>query len=188
VVEEYVYRNASRFGRVVRDGRLAGPDCAAVRAFQRWAMIPQVTGSATPITAAVATRLSAARPAACRATGRAVTLCVDLSSQTMWAVRAGRLVLGPTVARTGRRGEATPTGWYRITQRKRYTVSSEYGTPLWFWQRFYRDFGFHAAVTPMYAAVGGSHGCVNLLPRDAAAFWLARRGSRVHVFGRKPGT
>ena len=183
------YLAGGRFGRVSRDGHLAGAECDAVRAFQRWASIPQVTGTATAPTIAVARRLAAVRTGSCGASGPGLTVCVDLTTQTVWAIRGGKLALPPTVVRTGRPGQATPTGWFRIGQKKRHTVSSLYGTPLPFWQRFYRDFGFHALETPLYAPIAGSHGCVNMIYRDAAAlFAMTSPGTRVHVFGHKPGT
>jgi hypothetical protein len=188
VVEDYLARSG-QFGAVLRDGHLAGAECAVVRSFQRWAAIPRVTGTATAPTIAVARRLAAVRTGSCGAPQTGLTVCVDLTNQVLWASRGGRVVLAPTVVRTGRPGQATPTGWFRIRQKKRHTVSSQYGTPLPFWQRFYRDFGFHALETPLYAPIAGSHGCVNMIYRDAAAlFALTSGGSRVHVFGRKPGT
>jgi lipoprotein-anchoring transpeptidase ErfK/SrfK len=187
VVESYLA--GGRFGAVTRDGRLAGAECDVVRTFQRWAAIPQVTGTATATTIAVARRLAAVRTGSCGAPGAGLTVCVDLTTQTVWAIRGGKVALAPTVVRTGRRGQATPTGWFRIGQKKRHTSSSIYGTALPFWQRFYRDFGFHALETPLYAPIPGSHGCVNMIRRDAAAlFALTSAGTRVHVFGRKPGT
>jgi hypothetical protein len=187
VVESYLA--GGRFGRVIRDGRLAGAECDVVRSFQRWAAIPAISGTATATTIAVARRLAAVRTESCRAPGAGLTICVDLTTQTVWAVRGGKVVLAPTVVRTGGPGQATPTGWFRIGQKKRRTVSSIYGTPLPFWQRFYRDYGFHALETPLYAPIAGSHGCVNMIYRDAAAlFALTSGGTRVHVFGRKPGT
>lgn len=189
VLEAYLALVPRKFGAVVKDGRLGGSDCAAVRAFQRWAAIPQVTGAANALTVSVAKRLIAVKTSSCGASGSGLTVCVDLTNQAAWAIRGGVVVLGPTVVRTGRPGEATPTGWFRIGQKKRHTVSSIYGTPLPYWERFYRDYGFHQLEKPMYARIPGSHGCVNMLPRDAAAlFALTSPGTRVHLFGRKPGT
>jgi lipoprotein-anchoring transpeptidase ErfK/SrfK len=187
-LEEFLGRSG-RFGPVVQDGRLAGADCDAVRAFQRWAEIPDASGAANATTVSVARRLASADLSKCAPAASGVTVCVDLTAQALWAFRDGKLAIAPTVVRTGRPGQATPTGRYRISQKKRHTVSSIYGTPLPFWQRFYRDFGLHAAETPMYAPIPGSHGCVNMLRRDAGAvFELTSIGSVVHVFGRKPGT
>jgi lipoprotein-anchoring transpeptidase ErfK/SrfK len=57
-----------------------------------------------------------------------------------------------------------------------------------YWQQFHRDMGFHE--TPSYLYQGpGSHGCLNLLRRDAVTLYgLTKRGTPVQIFGRKPGT
>ncbi|WP_408635492.1 L,D-transpeptidase [Phytohabitans suffuscus] len=52
-----------------------------------------------------------------------------------------------------------------------------------------RGIGFHETTTYIHTKSIGSHGCVNLLPSDARAFYdLGKVGSRVYVFGRRPGT
>jgi hypothetical protein len=188
-VEAYLAARTGRFGQVKADARQSAADCAAIAAFQKWAGIPNPTGFADATTGEVARRLAAVQTGDCAPQPRGTTVCVDLTHQAMWVVRSGRIVLGPTVARTGRPGKATPIGIYEITEKKVDTISSETGTRLPYWQRFFRDFGFHAADTPMYAAIPGSLGCVNLLNRDAQAlFKLTELGTEVHLFGQKPGT
>ena len=177
------------FGPVTVDGRQSRGDCAAIRAFQqRYGILPSV-GYAGPVTKRVATRLTGAweRDSGCRA-GSGLTVCVDLTSQAMWVVRGGALVLGPTTVRTGRAGLATPAGTFSVHEKKRLTRSSYFDVDLPYWQRFHADMGFHA--TPSYLYEGdspGSHGCINLLRRDAVRlFELTSRGTPVHIFGQKP--
>ncbi len=175
------------YGPVTVDGKVSVQDCRAIRKFQHRYGIYSPQGIAGPTTANVSRRLVETRRSACQA-GSGLTVCLDLTHQTMWVVRNGTTVLGPTVVRTGRAGLATPSGHYTITERKVRGYSSYYHVPLPYWQRFVRDMGFHQ--TPSYIHDGpGSHGCVNLLPSDALALWrLTSVGSAVHSFGRKPGT
>jgi hypothetical protein len=188
-VEAYIATRSGQYGRVKLDGRQSPSDCAAIASFQRWAQVPSRTGFADATTGFLARQLGAIRYDQCQAPGDRTTVCVDLTNQAMWVVRSGRIILGPTVARSGRQGQATPTGTYQITQKKVSTISSEFGTPLPYWERFVDDIGFHTADTPMYAPIPGSFGCVNLLDRDAKALYqLTEIGTSVSVFGRKPGT
>jgi lipoprotein-anchoring transpeptidase ErfK/SrfK len=187
-VETYLATRASQFGAVSTDGLTSSPDCAAIRAFQTWAGMVHPTGIADGTTGDVARRLASVVPGRCHA-GSATTVCVDLTAQVMWVQTSGRIIFGPVPVRTGRAGEATPAGAYAITQKKADTTSSEFGTKLPFWERFYKDFGFHGAETYLYADIPGSHGCVNLLLRDAKAlFGLTHTGTAVRIFGAKPGT
>jgi lipoprotein-anchoring transpeptidase ErfK/SrfK len=187
-VEGYLATRTAEFGAVTVDGRNSAGDCVAIRAFQTWAGMQGASGIADSTTGSVARRLTAAAPGHCHA-GAAMTVCVNLSQQILWVQRSGVITFGPVPIRTGRAGEATPPGTYAITEKKADTTSSEFGTKLPFWQRFYRDYGFHAAETYLYADIPGSHGCVNLLLRDAKAlFGLTGTGTAVRIFGVKPGT
>ncbi|HEV7756061.1 MAG TPA: L,D-transpeptidase [Mycobacteriales bacterium] len=185
-VERYLVAHAGTYGRVKVDGRQSAADCRAIKRFQVRFGISPAQGHAGTTTKAVAQRLTKSAVSRCRAGTR---VCVDLSSQTFWMVRGGRVVLGPTPIRTGRAGGyRTPTGAFRIGAKKRMTTSSYYGTKMPYWQHFYRDMGFHETPSPLYRGPG-SHGCVNLLRRDAIALYrLTSRGTPVVVFGRKPGT
>jgi lipoprotein-anchoring transpeptidase ErfK/SrfK len=162
--------------------------CTAIAKFQSWAQVPTTNGVADPVTAKVARNLAATNPAACHAAA-APTVCVDLTNQILFVVTAGKVTFGPVPVRTGKAEDATPTGDYAVSQKKVSTISSEYHVPLPYWTRFYRDFGLHAADvdSPLYATnVRGSHGCVNMLLRDAAALYaLTKIGTPVHVWGKK---
>lgn len=174
------------------DGRQSPSDCVVIRRFQQRFGIEPANGNADATTADVAGRIAASSTrrglARCGATS-GVTACVDLSSQTMWVVRDGALVLGPTVVRTGFRGYTTPAGTYRINKREPREWSEPYRVWLPYWQRFVGGIGFHESTTYLHDAARGSHGCVNLLHGDAAETWNAlRMGAVVRVFGRRPGT
>ncbi|MDQ0363914.1 L,D-transpeptidase family protein [Catenuloplanes indicus] len=180
------------YGPVSVDGRSSPADCAAIRAFQQRFGIEPAAGQADPATADVARRIAAStdpkRERQCRA-GAGVTACVDLTLQTVWVMRAGAVVFGPTVVRTGFRGHATPAGVYRINKRAVREWSDPYEVWLPYWQRFIGGIGFHETTTYLHDAARGSHGCVNLLHRDAVAMWKQlQTGARVHTFGRRPGT
>jgi lipoprotein-anchoring transpeptidase ErfK/SrfK len=188
LVEKYLAAHPA-FGPVVVDGKQSPADCAAIKKFQARYGVRPVAGLAGPVSGRVATRLGKAALGRCDA-GGGTTVCLDLTSQTMWVVRDGAVVLGPTPIRTGRAGLATPAGRFQIGNKKKYTISTIYKVPLPYWQQFNADMGFHQ--TPSYLYEGdspGSHGCVNLLRRDAIALYkLTRIGTPVHIFGRKPGT
>ncbi len=162
--------------------------CAAIAKFQQWAQVPTTNGVADPVTAKVARNLAATDPSACKATAEP-TVCVDLTHQILFMVTGGQVTFGPVPVRTGKAEDATPVGNYQVSQKKVSTVSSEYHVPLPYWTRFYQDFGLHAADvdSPLYATnVRGSHGCVNMLPRDAAAlFKITKIGTPVHIWGKK---
>jgi len=171
------------------DGWASQADCLAVQRFQRRYDIRPSAGYAGPLTYSIVTRLSTAHYRSC-SNSTALKVCVDLTSQVMWVTKAGKRIYGPTPIRTGRKNLATPAGTFRIQDKKVSTVSSIFGVKLPYWQRVYRDMGFHQTTTYLYdPSIPGSHGCTNLLPADAKALYgLTVRGTVVQVFGRKPGT
>jgi hypothetical protein len=186
-VERYLSRLGG-YGTVTVDGLQSGPDCKVIKKFQRRFGISPAAGRAGPLTLAVARRVASSDPADCKA-GQKLTICIDLSRQTVWVMRGGQVVLGPTVTRTGMSGFATPAGRYRIGWRNPMEWSTPYEVWLPYWQQFYGGMGFHETTTYIHNGWIGSHGCVNLLPADARALWgLAKVGTRVHAFGRRSGT
>lgn len=186
-VETYLAKLGG-FGRVVVDGRQSAEDCAAIKKFQRRYDIRPAHGRAGPTTADVARRLANTDTRKCKA-GSGTTFCVDLTLQTVWAMRDGKVVFGPTVTRTGMPGYATPAGTYKINFRNVKEWSDPYEVWLPYWQRFVGGIGFHQTTTYLHNKSIGSHGCVNLLPGDARRLWeLGKVGTRVHVMGRRPGT
>ncbi|MFY1688370.1 L,D-transpeptidase family protein [Plantactinospora sp. WMMB782] len=186
-VEGYLARLGG-FGRVTVDGRQSAADCAAIKKFQRRYDIRPVEGRAGPTTADVARRLARTDTGKCR-TGSGRTFCVDLTLQTVWAMRGDTVVMAPTVTRTGMSGYATPAGTYKVNFRNTREWSDPYEVWLPYWQRFVGGIGFHETTTYLHNKGIGSHGCVNLLPADARRMWqLGKVGTRVHVLGRRPGT
>ncbi|WP_173077485.1 L,D-transpeptidase family protein [Phytohabitans rumicis] len=176
------------FGPVTVDGKQSPADCKAIKKFQVRYGIRPAAGRAGPTTADVAKRLAATNTSKCK-TGSGTTFCVDLTHQTVWAMRGGKVVLKPTVTRTGMPGYATPTGAYKVQNRALKEWSNPYEVWLPYWQRFNGGIGFHETTTYIHTKSIGSHGCVNLLTVDAKAFWkLGKIGTRVYVFGHRPGT
>jgi lipoprotein-anchoring transpeptidase ErfK/SrfK len=185
------------YGTVTADGAQSDEDCATIKKFQARFGISPAAGRAGPATADVARRIAvsqgAEEQARCTAGGSALTICVDLTQQTAWAVRDGSVVWGPTVIRSGQQhikdGEKTPTGTYKIYGKNKQEWSLPFKVWLPYWQAFNGGIGFHQTTTYIHDGWAGSHGCVNLLPDDAVALWkLTSVGTTVKVFGNRPGT
>jgi hypothetical protein len=173
------------------DGVASVADCLAVQKFQTRYGIQPNGGLAGPTTYSVATRLHNANVKGCPAPAHGRKVCVDLSDQVMWVLEGSKRIYGPTPVRTGRKGLTTPSGDFHIGDKKVDTISTIFHVHLPYWERFYRDMGFHQTTTYLYdSAIPGSHGCINLLPADATAlFALTTAGTTpVHIFGKKPGT
>ncbi|MGC5017044.1 L,D-transpeptidase family protein [Micromonospora sp. DT47] len=186
-VETYLAKLGG-FGSVTVDGRQSDADCAAIKKFQRRYAIRPAAGRAGSLTYDVAKRLATSSPARCNA-GAGTTFCVDLTRQTTWVMRDGKVVAGPTVTRTGMAGYATPAGTYQVNSRNLREWSDPYDVWLPYWQRFNGGIGFHETTTYLHTSSIGSHGCVNLLHADAVRWWeLGKVGARVKLFGRRPGT
>ncbi len=181
------------YGSVTVDGVQSADDCAAIKKFQSRYGISPAEGRAGPTTADVARRIATSQTATERArcsAGSGLTICIDLTQQTAWAVRGGSVVWGPTVIRTGMGGGyQTPAGSYRIFSRATREWSVPYKVWLPYWQAFNGGIGLHETTTYIHDGAIGSHGCVNLLHTDAVSLWgLASVGTQVLVFGRRPGT
>jgi lipoprotein-anchoring transpeptidase ErfK/SrfK len=175
-------------GQVTVDGKQSAADCAAIKKFQQRYGISPAVGRAGPTTADVARRLASTRTDQCK-TGTGTTICVNLTQQTFWVMRGGHVVLGHSVVRSGMSGYATPTGTYSIGWKNLREWSNPYEVWMPYWQQFTGGIGFHETVSYLHDKSLGSHGCVNLLPSDARKLWdLGKVGTRVYVFGRRPGT
>ncbi|WP_163513540.1 L,D-transpeptidase family protein [Fodinicola acaciae] len=185
-VERYLDSHPG-FGKVVVDGRQSPQDCVAIAKFQQRFRIMPAKGYAGKVTGNIVKRLAAARLNACDTRGK-FTVCVDLTSQTMWVNNGGKIAFGPTPIRTGRAGLATPPGHFSISDKKKSTISSYFRVRLPYWQRFHADMGFHQTTTYLYEGDSpGSHGCINLLRGDASKLYsMTTSGTHVHVFGKKP--
>ncbi len=109
---------------------------------------------------------------------------VSISKQHVWYVRKGKTVIStPVVTGNVAEGNGTPTGTFSLM----YKVSpstlegenndgSKYKTKVTYWMPFFAGCGFHDA--PWRGAFGGniyrgggSHGCVNMPPAQAAKLY-----------------
>ena len=187
IVEAYL-RKIGGFGPVIVDGKQSATDCAAIKKFQLRFGISPPEGRAGPTTVDVARRVGNTITQSCQA-GTTTSFCVDLSRQTVWVMKGGKVVLGPTVTRTGMAGYRTPAGTFKVNYRNLNEWSDPYDVWMPYWQRFYGGMGFHQTTTYIHNKAIGSHGCVNLLASDAKAMWdLGAVGTRVYLFGRRSGT
>jgi lipoprotein-anchoring transpeptidase ErfK/SrfK len=181
------------YGPITVDGQQSQADCATIKKFQARFGISPANGRAGSTTADVARRiavsLTAAEQAKCGAAASGTTACIDLTLQTVWVVRDGAVVFGPTVTRTGFRGFATPAGTFKINRRNAREWSINYKVWLPYFQHFTSGMGFHETTTYLHNSSLGSHGCINLLRPDAQAVWnLLSIGTPVKSFGRRAGT
>ncbi|MET3423939.1 lipoprotein-anchoring transpeptidase ErfK/SrfK [Actinoplanes tereljensis] len=177
------------YGTLTVDGKQSATDCAAIKKFQTRFGIKPASGLAGPTTNDVAKRLAASNTAACKAKKTGLTFCVDLTHQTTWVMKDGKVLVKPTVTRTGMNNYETPAGTFKINKRTKKEWSDPYHVWLPYWQRFIGGRGFHQTTTYIHDMWRGSHGCVNLLPQDATKYYsLGKIGSTVKVFGRRPGT
>jgi lipoprotein-anchoring transpeptidase ErfK/SrfK len=176
------------YGPIVPDGEQSPGDCEVIKAFQERMGIVPAAGTPGPTTMDVARRIANTDTTQCPVS-EAPMACVDLTHQTFYITQNGSVLLGPTVTRTGMPGWATPSGTFPIANKAMREWSTPFSVWLPYWQRFYYGDGLHETTTYIHNMPLGSHGCVNLLHADAAkAYELLRVGSRVHLYGRRPGT
>lgn len=190
---EQVLNDLGGYGRLSADGQQSESDCAAIKKFQTRFGLRPIDGVPGGATLNVAKRLQASDPARCGA-GPELTACIDLTHQTTWVMRDGKVIHGPTVTRTGYdhpdgKGAPTPAGSFKIIERQRSNYTESFDVYLHYWQRIMGDNGFHETTSYIHDMSLGSHGCVNLLKSDAVAYWETLKvGTPVKVFGRRPGT
>ncbi|MDG4862881.1 L,D-transpeptidase [Streptomyces sp. T-3] len=117
---------------------------------------------------------------------RGKILCVGLTHQKIWIARKGRVEWGPAPVRSGRPALPTHTGWHRIERRVRDDYSRLYQVPMPYSQYFSGGQALHGVYGWVHTRPG-SHGCVNLLHKDAKELWRRMRtGDPVYVWGRRP--
>lgn len=190
----YQKRVEKFLGRPV-DGRQSPADCKAVRAFQNKHGIRPNIGYAGPATWGVMSLMNKQKAVGKKPdkagkcpVDKGRIACVDLTLQLSWIQDGSRLVYGPVPVRTGRKGYRTRTGLKKIYWRNIDHVSTLYNVPMPYSQFFDGGQAFHSARLSMWNPPG-SHGCVNMTPKDAKKYWsLLRKGDDVYVYGRKPGT
>jgi lipoprotein-anchoring transpeptidase ErfK/SrfK len=187
-VEGYL-KKLGGYGTVTVDGKQSAADCAAIKKFQKRYDIRPAAGLAGPTTNNVAKRLATTSTKACKAKSKGTTICVDLTHQTVWVMKNGKVSVKPTVTRTGMKGYRTPTGSFKINKRTKKEWSDPYKVWMPYWQRFIGGVGLHQTVSYLHDGWRGSHGCVNLLPADAKQLYgIGKIGMTVKVFGRRAGT
>lgn len=187
-VESYL-KKLGGFGKVTVDGKQSAADCATIKKFQKRYDIRPAAGLAGPTTYDVAKRLAGTSTKACKAKKSGTTICIDLTHQTVWVMKNGKVSVKPTVTRTGMKGYRTPTGTFKINKRTKKEWSDPYKVWMPYWQRFVGGIGLHQTTTYLHDGWRGSHGCVNLLPADAKRLYgIGKIGMTVKVFGRRSGT
>jgi lipoprotein-anchoring transpeptidase ErfK/SrfK len=110
---------------------------------------------------------------------------VSIPLQKAYVFEDGELVATSRVS-TGKRGHETPTGTFRILQKKVHHRSSKYDdAPMPYMQRLtWYGIALHAGHVPGYPA---SHGCIRL-PRSFAKklYKMTDHGTSVTVTKRRP--
>ena len=107
---------------------------------------------------------------------------IDLTNQHLWLYKGGKLILStPVVTGNVAKGTATPAGTYYIYFMQRDRVlkgddwdGTKYETPVSYWMAFNGGIGLHDAPWRYYFGGtiyknNGSHGCINMPPKMAAA-------------------
>lgn len=105
---------------------------------------------------------------------------VDLSAQRATLYRDGKVYMTSRVS-TGKKGYATPTGEYVITNKHRHWTSNLYDASMPYFMRLNCGaFGLHQSNSvPSYPA---SHGCIRMPWKDAKAFFgVCEVGDRVTI-------
>ena len=99
---------------------------------------------------------------------RNVRATISLSKQRVTLFKDDAILRGSRVS-TGRRGYATPTGKYVITDKQASWTSTIYHSSMPYFMRLScREFGMHEGVCPGYPA---SHGCIRMPGGDVRAFF-----------------
>jgi lipoprotein-anchoring transpeptidase ErfK/SrfK len=187
------------------DGHNSATDCAAIRAFQTDNDIVPAAGYAGTLTNMVVSHQVQAKSRAAKCATLPRVVCVDLSSQMMWIAEQGHTVWGPYAVRSGRNGYETRTTANRggNCRSKRSHGTADYCTVFRRDRDHYNGNGDHMPYAMFFDGGEafhtykeryiynslGSHGCVHMLPSKAKWLWEhIPNGSRVVIFGRKPGT
>jgi lipoprotein-anchoring transpeptidase ErfK/SrfK len=115
-----------------------------------------------------------------------VQIVVSLPLQTAYVFRGGTLIGASTVS-SGSPGYDTPTGSFRILQKKVKHRSNLYDAPMPYMQRLTWDgIALHAGEVPGYPA---SHGCIRLPAAFARKLYDATSlGASVHIVDDVPAS
>jgi hypothetical protein len=176
------------FGHVTVDGKQSGEDCVAITAFQKRMGIVPANGTPGPTTKDVSMRIAATDPTQCPYSEAAIA-CVDLTHQTFYIAKAGQVIVGPTVTRTGMRGWTTPSGTFRIANKTSREWSVPFSVWMPYWQRFYIGDGLHETTDLHSQHVDRLTRLREPPPRGRGGrLQPARSRLDVHLYGRRPGT
>ncbi|MEU6554108.1 L,D-transpeptidase family protein [Streptomyces sp. NPDC046915] len=184
-------RQVERWLKLKADGKQSAADCKAIRNFQKKHGIKPAIGFAGPVTWAQMMLISARKNpnAAKKCPVRTYRVaCVDLDRQVTWVQKGKKVVFAPVPMRSGRKGYATRAGWHTVYWRHKNHWSTLYNQPMPYAQFFDGGQAFHAVYGSIHTTVG-SWGCVNLKLADARKLWgVLKKGDRVFVWGRRPGS
>lgn len=187
------------------DGRNSTSDCLAIQKWQRDNDVVPAAGYAGPLTHRVVARKLQANQRVDLCPTLARVVCVDLTSQMMWIAEDGDRVWGPYAIRSGRNGYETRTTRNRggDCRSRRSTGTQDYCTVFRRHRDYYNSTGDHMPYAMFFDGGEafhtyreryiynslGSHGCIHMLPSKAAWLWTQLpNGTKIAVFGRKPGT
>jgi lipoprotein-anchoring transpeptidase ErfK/SrfK len=100
----------------------------------------------------------------CADTARA---CVDLSASKAWLLDGGQVAYGPVPISTGRAGEDTPAGTFRVQWKDKDHRSNEFNNaPMPYAVFFHQGYAFHADSVNVESA-----GCIHLPAAAARTFF-----------------
>lgn len=153
----------------------------------QWKYLMRQTGRVDKSTYRQLTRITAGRmtlPKACRSPKTKLILCVDLTQRVTRVVQRGKVIKTIDI-RSGRPGQATRKGNWKIYHKDTYVWSTLYNSPMPYSMFFSGGQAFHYS---MYFAAdgynGASHGCVNIGSKSEAR-WLYSKtpaGTPVRVY------
>ncbi len=120
---------------------------------------------------------------------RAVSISVDLSSQRINVTSAAGETYNWPIS-SGRAGFGTPHGSYRPTSLQRMHYSRKYHmSPMPYSIFFHGGYAIHGTYSTAQLGHPASHGCVRLLPANAAQLFamVQKEGARISITGTLPG-
>lgn len=153
----------------------------------QWKYLMRETGRVDRSTYKQLTRITAGRmilPKACRNSKTRVILCVDLKQKVVRYIQRGKVIKTIDI-RSGRPGQETRKGNWKIYHKDTYVWSTLYNSPMPYSMFFSGGQAFHYS---MYFAAdgynGASHGCVNIRSKSEAKWLYAKTGvgTPVHVY------
>ncbi|WP_326566908.1 L,D-transpeptidase [Amycolatopsis rhabdoformis] len=128
---------------------------------------PKATTPKPATTKPKAVTTSADVPCAKAAAASGTAACVDISAHKAWLLQDGKVIYGPVSMLPGRKGNATPTGSFRVLSKEKMHYSREFdNAPMPNSVFFYPGDAFHTGSLKTY-----SHGCVHLSATSSLKFF-----------------